>query len=556
MFGQTQKDDPVAQMEAASRLGSKSVTLIVILFIAFTAGFAVLFWKKDEVKEFVADKRSTRLINQAREANAEGKLEQAQRLLVNAYRIHPDNPEILRELIRLDPDPDSKTNTAWLYYLHQRKQTTVNEHIELLERLLDLGQFKDNRTIAESLSTRAPNNPRALRAIARATEFRDTNEHDQLVDLLQNASDLDPSDRRIQFERARTKLTSPLSDVEEVGVETILKLAENDQDIVSLDALRFIAVNRRKFSPAIYPKFFSLYQNHPLRTEQDEPIAFAWELEIYPERAEVLVPKVLEQWNESLTPDELADRLYWLTTNKQAQHIIDFLEKTDNSSSPVFATAKTSADLALNPNLSKTEISDILRKTADLATTSGRSADLLRLGEIALNYQLDDDAQYIFEGALNIAPQAAHYALANLARRTGTPDQLLNHLEALLELSESDPNLIGETTYLRILLRKNLDRATLHAQGLVNRYPENAQAQLLSAFALIRQKRTIDAGIIINALDAEKIEPRLFPALAAVYEALGRTNDADRIAQRIDVATLSLPEISLIQPITSRLEKK
>ncbi|MEM8954553.1 MAG: hypothetical protein AAGD22_10420 [Verrucomicrobiota bacterium] len=547
----SQKNDPVAQMEAAARLSTRSVTLIVSLFVIFTAVFAVLLWKKTEIKDAIGDYRSNRLIEKALTAKATGSVEEAKNLLFDAYVVHPKNPEILRELRRLDPE--DKDNASWLYLLHTRNHSTIEEHIELVERMVSLGNFKQTRKIAQSLAERAPNNPRALRAISAATELKDINDRQQLETLLQNASEFDPNDRMIKFERARTKLMSPILDVQKVGASTIMKLAETDSDSVSLRALRFIAMNRKSFSSAVYPKLLERYQNHPLINEVDEPLVFGWELEVSSQDAPKLVRAALADWQNSLSPDELADRLFWLINNNQAQGVLDFLKDTDRLASPIFATVKVTCELTLNPNRTNDEVSELLRTTADTATDAGRTADLVRLGEIALQYRLDDVAKYVFEGAMPIAPYEAHRGLASLARRANKPDLLLTHLEAILDFSETDSNLIAEATYLRILLQKNLDRAALYAQGLVNRYPDNQQAKLLSAFASVRQNRTIDASIIINTLDSDKIEARFLPALAAVYDALGRTAEAERIVRRVDPATLSPPEKFLFQDINDRL---
>lgn len=558
---------------------SQWFTIIAVLVIGLVV--AAIFGGRTVYRSAV-NAWGRHLVSRATAEMKEEKWESAARVVGDALKTAPEEPEVLRMaadfLRKTNGDPEMAR--FFLQKLQDNHAATPEDTIMLGQTLITTGDTPRARRLYNDLPTEVKNKRKGMELLAKILD--DEGQKQAALATLRQALLTEPNDNQSVLRLAMLDLDQPFNETRQAAKESIWRIARG-QDDTALQAIGFLTLSK-ELAPGEAETLLKTVNAHPKVNDRHRfPVLSAY-MRLFPTRRAEILDAECAKYKEKGIDDSL--HFYrWLNDERQSERLLGMISKSlvlksadafpayadalmalgkhaelkaiiQGSPPPPLSQANAHAYLAacyskLEPNLlqAKQEIENAYRAVSK----SGEHQIALRCAELSETKGLWDLASKGYEmigannGRVRIAMLTKVYEMASLAKDGN------RMLDAAARISKARPEswlFQARADYLRLVLGSGFERAcdsvigTNAAANATTRTPENASyLAVLRALAFYRMG---DIANIPEELQRVTAPEALPPGLRAVMAGLTKVSNGDaatayRMAEAVPSSIL-LPE--------------
>ncbi len=560
----------------------------VLLVIVVTARWVSAWWSMGRARSYQAD--ATRLLDS-------GEINQGMALLVQAWQLAPQDPDIMRELARRsDKIPERAADAANFWHkIVNGPSATVDDSVSLAAALVKTTKAAAARHVLETLPVEVRQQPRTLEIEADLLMIEGREQESEK--LLRIALERSPNDPDARFRLAKMKQTSAFDEIREEARHTLWELSRGGGKLASKALL---ALSTQPFSGSEILDVRAILSSSSGINNTDRLAILSACARQQPALADELVLEEAQRV-AGKNPEDCAEYYTWLAKMGRAEIILNDLSENKAAKTAGSATAPAPAPLAFEPKAVVFESRDLflaygeaLIMKRDWSTFSslltrpslpienkdaalmkalcaqglGESVEVID-GHLAVALTFARTAKDAFElirvadqaGQLN-RPQMELQALMSfsspnlimrlgvlqrtyrLQKAMGLTDDLLTTADSILEAQPGMVPYVDEATYLRLLTGRDIE-------PVLNRFsPEQKDVPIegtLSSQRLIWALSAYQCGSLdaarrwLDGMDASGLAVGQRAVFAGLLKATGRAADAFRIAEKIFPSAV-LPE--------------
>ncbi|MFV1994153.1 MAG: tetratricopeptide repeat protein, partial [Verrucomicrobiales bacterium] len=550
------------------------VTAIVMLVIA--AGAFLRFAKP--AYHWYRGRQATESAVQAREHIEREEWKQAFKILAEAYRLAPQQPEVLRVMAELYAFADLKKQRQMLVSLYQTGKYLEQDLRDLIDLDIKFRDLKRASRITDVLLSSFPHSVENLETAIAVEQARG----DSLAEetLLEEILRTSPGDRDTRFQLARLRLSSSFEEKVRSGWDEIYALGQQ-QDEAGLKALR-LTVRREPFYPTRTRNVRDLVGAHPLATERDQVAALGWyyQLAVSPDEKERLLAEAVVA-RSGVPVSEMRDFCFWLNSIQEHQRVIELLSGDEVFATPELLTVYMTAliqgerfdrireildkDDGLDPSsevafikaqcavhlkMDTGTIRGFLDEAYELALIDKRSEMLPHVAGFAERQGLLDLAQSIYKSMTRF-PQtqiAGYERLLNLAKRHRDTSAMRGIAGEIDRRIPGNPVVLKMIAYLDLLRGSGIETTLARCRKFADSNSDDREWQLFLAFGLFRMGNFEAANDILDGLTPAGFSSSHRAAYAAIAGAGGDPIAAVTIAEKLEVSLLLEEEVELLRP--------
>lgn len=522
------------------------------------------------------------LVKRASAEMKDEKWESAARVVGDAMKTAPEEPEVLRKaaefLRKTNGDPEM--TRFFLQKLYDSKDGTSEDTIMLGQTLITTGDTPRARRIYNDLPTDVKNKRKGMELLAKILD--DEGQKQAAMATLRQALMTEPDDNECMLRLAMLDLDQPFNETRRNAQETIWRIARG-QDDTALQAIGFLTLSK-ELTPGEAETLLKTVSAHPKSNDRHRFMVLSAYMRLFPTKREDVLDAECAKYKDK-TIDDSIHFYRWLNQEHQSARLLGLIPKSlvlksadafpayadalmalgrhaelktliQGSPPPPLSQANAHAYLAscygkLEPNLlqAKQEIENAYRAVMK----SGEHQVALRCAELAEKQGLWDLASKGYEmigannGRVRIAMLTKVYEMASLAKDGA------RMLDAASRISKARPDswlFQARADYLRLVLGSGFEGAcdvvisTNPAANAITRTPENSSyLAILRALAFYRMGDTANIATELQRVTAPDSLP---PGLRAVMVGLMKISNGDaatafRMAEAVPPSIL-LPE--------------
>lgn len=492
-----------------------------------------------------------------------------------AYKLDPENPNVIRTLAR---------------YYTARKQ---KEAIDLLDRLERMGVLTDDDRLLRIQALANNNEDKAAQAkieevlrqsppSARMVEIADhvllrLGRREQLLGILRSYVERKPDDLQIRYMLATREVQFGSQREVAEGLSLLWALAE-DRGKTGLDALKFL--DQQTLAAEQESKLVGLLEKHPLAGEEERIAVLRRQVAMEPGRKTGIVEKALRD-RKSATREDLVPLARWLTQEGEHERLLAFLKLEMVQDYPPlleqYLNALTLANrlddlekLVKNPRTRITsaerafyrahlafirkqpqdEVNALLSDALESAKSSARPDMVMMIaqwaekrGQTSLAEQAYHDAA-VMGGSEKLA-RMGHEGMLRLTYANGNSKGYMDAARDTARHWPGNQAFLEQSLYASLLAGIEIETAIPMAQKLIDAKPDDTQRKLVMALALHRLMDTNAAVRQLNNISVRELKSagKVAVLCGILHQGGGAAAaQAERIAAQIPEGTLMLPE--------------
>lgn len=492
-----------------------------------------------------------------------------------AYKLDPENPKVLRTLIRYYTARKQKEALDLLDRLERITPPTDDDRMLRIQALANNDEDKAAQSKIEDVIRQSPPSARMVEVADQV--LRRLGRKDQLLGILRSYVERKPDDLQIKYMLAtrQVELGSPPEAAE--GMASLWKLAE-DRGEVGLDALEFL--DEVKLGNDDAQRLVALLEKHPLAGAEQRVAVLRREVELHPDRKSEIVEKALSD-RKSAGREELVPLARWMNEIGEHERLLAFLKLEMAQDHPPlleqYLNALTLADrlddlekLVKNPRTRITpaerayyrahlayirkqpaeEVNDLLTDALESAKSSARPDIVMMIaqwsekrGQRALAEQAFHEATLI--GGSEKISRMGHEGLLRLTYANGNSKGYMDAARDTARRWPTNQAFLEQSLYASLLAGIEIESAIPMAEKLIEAKPDDTQRKLVMALAL---HRLMDSPSALKQLDRLSVRELKSAGKVAVlcgimHQAGGAAAaQAAQLAQQIPDNAPMLPE--------------
>lgn len=525
--------------------------------------------------------RGKHLAGAAQEEMREEKWDSAARTVMDALKIAPDTPEVLRtaaELLR-KTNGDPEMTRFFLQKLHDQNQSTLEDTVQLGQAMIMTGDTPRARRLYNDLTTAERQGRKGLELLAKILD--DEGQKTAAMATLRQALVSQPDDPECRLRLAMLDLDQPFNETRRRAQDTIWTIAQGKDD-TALQAIVFLSLSK-ELSPGEAERLLKAIEEHPNKADRNRLAVLSAYLRLFPTRRDAVLDRECAKYKDKSVEDS-APFYRWLNDQGQPQRILSLVARSlvlksadafppyadamlstgkhselraiiTGSPPPPLSKANAHLYLALcfaklEPNLLQAR--QHVESSYLAATKSGEHGVVLRCAELAEIKGMWDLAAKGYEiigqknGRLQVPMLTKVYEMALLAKNGN------NMLDAARRIAKARPDgwiYQARLNYLQLVLGDGFEGACNvvtemnPAANAATRTPEaSSYLAVLRALAFYRLGDINRIGEELKNVTAPDTLP---PGLRAVMAGLLKVSRQDAAAFRLAEAvpeTILLPE--------------
>ena len=553
-------------------------TILTIIGASLTIGLIVVFGIPEILGRL--DKRQLReLTAEAATQIANGESEGAAKLLTQAYRIDPRNPETLRLMAKsLEQMPGGMPGGAYFWrQLIETHEATTEDTAAYAILLLRGGSLDEARKILDSIPEAEKNTRPAVEL--KASLLRVDGQIGIADKLLRAAYLADSGNPESQLKLAVLDLNSPFPEVKEHAAGMLWQIAQSSGP-EAVNAMRVLA-NQAQLSVTRAIAMRKLLEKLPKTSDEWRLSIVSGILRALPtERESIMAAEAARQHGRPF--EKTGTFIRWLANNNEHERLLSLLPA---------GQAIRYGDLflpyaaAMEHTKRWNELREMIRKNPSIPVPPATTALILARCSHALKESSDVVRGHLIDGlkrAWVARDRPTMISIGNAADEFGQPeiaieafsliasqpqfklpmlDRLLQIRQRQHDLSgmidvinrclneqQSNPAYIESWCYLNLLEGTEMEKAADTIRHHVEDNPERLPtASLVQAFAAYRFGDLESAGRAAKSVVASKLPPGQRAVLAGILQACGREADAYRVAEKVPDSIVLMEEARFLK---------
>ncbi len=567
----------VAHRDRQSPL-ARWIAAFVILSICTTLLILGIVYARP-LKNSYKNMRAGSMVKEARQMMENGQGVNAVMKAQEAYTKAPESEEAIR--LNFEYFTLMKRDTA-LYFYDKLKNldvlTPADEQLHV-RCLLNLGKPKEASQALEQLM-RVEQPSEALIKLAEEV-WGQREQNKPLLKVLRSYTLAHPDDKEAALRFAKVQLTSGNSTEVGLGMESLWKLASED-DAIGLQTLEYID-SLPTLTPADTTRLIGRLKNHPKADDIHYVHALKREVQQSPGHKKEIVMAATAKYRDKKR-DALLPFIRWLVEEGEFRQVLSVLPENEAKAHPRLLENYLNAltmlqrfdDLerlvndpkvaeVLDPTtvaMFRAHLAYILKKPAeelrskliaakDAAQFNGRYDALLQIGRYGEERGHFDIAEDAYRLAIKAAKRASASPRIERDAFTGLIKACLANrsTESLIQASQEavtrwpdDTNFVETYLYVSLLAGKNIELALRNAVNLLKIQPADSQRKLTVALARWRLRDTQQAVQNLQYIDLNPLTEGQRAVFAAIANSGGFHDEALGVIKAINPKASMLPE--------------
>jgi len=522
---------------------------------------------------------------------AESMVSEARRMAENGQMLNA----VMRaqEAVQKAPDSIPAIRLNFEYFTFMRRDTALYFHKRLKELdaltpadeqlhvrcLLNLGRTKDAAEALEKVMSTQPASEALMKLAEDVWGNREQNK--PLLKVLKSYSDNHPDDKDSALRLAKVQLGSGNPVEIGSGMETLWKLAEQDDEL-GLQAIEFLN-SLPSHSPSDLDRLIDSLKSHPKGDERHYVVALKREVQRSPSLKKEIVMEATLKYRDKKR-DELLPFIRWLVEEGEVLQVLAVLPEEEalkhqgllenylnaltilNRFSDVerILAEKAVADVLDHTTLAmfRAHLAYVLKKPAeelrskliaakDSAQVNGRYSALLRIahyGEDRGHYDIAEDAYRLTIQAArrsSASPRIEREAYTGLIKAC----EANRNTEALLQATTDastrwpdDSTYLDRHLYVSLLSGRNVELSLLQSQKLLRQQPKDNLRKLNVALAQFRLQDIQQAKSYLQYMDLNFLTEGQRAVFAGIAHRAGFVQEAEGVLKAISPRASMLPE--------------
>lgn len=552
------------------------VTFTALGLVAVIGAFVL--WQADPLYRWIQKHRALTLIDDIDQYIKEEDWGRGYAKTIRAFKIAPDEPEILRAAARFFWAAGASTSHTFLNRLVELGDATFEDRKMLVEALLRGGDLESARLLNNQLFGDAPGDVKVL--ALQIQICRDLQIHDEAERLLDRLLEINPGDEYHRLVLAKLLVKASRAGERAKGWSDIWALAATSGK-PGIEAIELL-IGAQPFSDELEKQLNQCLEQHPLAEERHHIMALERRLTLHPDRRNEFIAAALEK-RRGRDVHDITDFFSWLSREGEYPLILENLSfeqaRHDGTLLPVYLFAlghgnrweevmKILQDFTLPMAPGRQYIfmalasrklgedsfkmEEYLHEARRAAKRHGSSEDSLSTGIYAENFGLDEFAEMAYELALQSDDLAgrAYQGLIRLAERSGDTLKLRSVSERFRWRfpNPGHTKLVELNNYLNALTGVAVERSLHESLILVEKEPLRNGPRITAALAYYRLHDLPSAARICRGCKIDELPPGQKAVCAAVAAGSGQEELAAIIAKSIANEALLREERQLILP--------
>jgi len=567
----------VAHRDRQSPL-ARWIATIVILSLCTTLLILGIIYARP-LKNSYKNMRATSMVKEARQMMENGQGVNAVMKAQEAYSKAPESEEAIR--LNFEYFTLMKRDTA-LYFYDKLKNldvlTPADEQLHV-RSLLNLGKPKEASQALEQLM-RVEKPSEALIKLAEEV-WGQREQNKPLLNVLRSYTLAHPDDKEGALRFAKVQLASGNSTEAGLGMESLWKLASED-DAIGLQTLEYID-SLPSLTPEDTTRLIDRLKKHPKADDTHYVHALKREVQQSPGHKKEIVMAATARYRDKKR-DELLPFIRWLVEEGEFRQVLSVLPENEAKAHPRLLENYLNAltmlqrfdDLErlvndpkvaeiLDPTtvaMFRAHLAYILKKPAeelrsklitakDAAQFNGRYDALLQIAKYGEERGHFDIAEDAYRLAIKAAKRASASPRIERDAFTGLIKACLANrsTESLIQASQEavtrwpdDTNFVETYLYVSLLAGKNIELALRNAVNLLKIQPADNQRKLTVALARWRLRDTQQAVQNLQYIDLNPLTEGQRAVFAAIANSGGFHDEALGVIKAINPKASMLPE--------------
>lgn len=562
------RQSPLARWVAAAVILSICTSLL-ILGIVYSR----------PLKNSYKNMRAGSMVKEARQMAENGQVVNAVMKAQEAYTKAPESEDAIR--LNFEYFTLMKRDTALFFYDKLKNLNALTPADEQLHVrcLINLGKPKEASQALEQLMREAQPNEALIQLAEEVWGQREQNK--TLLHVLRKYAQAHPDDKEGILRFAKVQLTSGNPTEVGLGMESLWKLASEDDEI-GLQTLEYIN-SLPSLTPADTTRLIERLKNHPKADDRHYVTALKREVQQSPGHKKEIVMAATAKYRDKKR-DLLLPFIRWLVEEGEFRQILsvlpeeeakahqgllenylnaltmlqrfDDLERLVNDPKVAEVLDPTTvamfrAHLAYILNKPAEELRSKLIVAKDAAQFNGRYPALLqiaRYGEDRGNFDIAEDAYRLAIKAAQRAsasPRIERDAFTGLIKAclaNRSTESLIQAAQEAVARWPDDTNFAETYLYVSLLAGKNIELSLRNAVNLLKIQPADNQRKLTVALARWRLQDTQQAVQNLQYIDLNPLTEGQRAVFAAIANSGGFHNEALGVIKAINPKASMLPE--------------
>ena len=502
------RQSPLARWIAAFVIISLCTTLLIL---------GVVYARP--LKNSYKNMRAEKMVKEARQMAENGQIVNSVNRAQEAYTIAPESEDAIR--LNFEYFTLMKRDTA-LYFYDKLKTlgvlTPADEQLHV-RCLMNLGKPKEASSALEKLM-RVEQPSEALMKLAEEV-WGQREQYKPLLNVLRNYTDKHPDDREGMLRFAKVQMSSGNPTETGLGLETLWKLADQD-DMIGLLALEHIN-SLPALTPADTTRLIERLKTHPKGDDRHYVTALKREVQQSPERKKEIVMDASAKYRDKKR-DQLLPFIRWLVEEGEFRQVLVVLPE---------------------------ELRSKLIAAKDAAQFNGRYPILLQIakyGEDRGHYDIAEDAYRLAIKAAqraSVSPVIEREAFSGLmkaCRANRDTETLIQASQEAVTRWPDDSNFAETQLYVSLLAGRNIELSMRNASSLLKMQPKDNLRKLTVALARWRLRDNHQAVENLQYIDLNLLNEGQRAVFAAIANSSGFHNEALGVIKAINPKASMLPE--------------